>query len=47
MSLLRLDVTTKDWVIFEPQRARRPHALKRVGGLSTAALPPTSCHGTT
>jgi UDPglucose--hexose-1-phosphate uridylyltransferase len=25
MSLLRYDVTTNDWVIFSPERARRPH----------------------
>jgi UDPglucose--hexose-1-phosphate uridylyltransferase len=26
MSFLRYDVTTNDWVIFAPERARRPHA---------------------
>lgn len=26
MSLLRFDATTSDWVIFAPERARRPHA---------------------
>jgi UDPglucose--hexose-1-phosphate uridylyltransferase len=29
MSLLRYDVTTSDWVIFAPERTRRPHDLKR------------------
>lgn len=28
MSLLRYDVTTNDWVIFAPERSRRPHDLK-------------------
>jgi len=29
MSLLRYDVTTNDWVVFAPERTRRPHDLKR------------------
>lgn len=29
MSLLRHDMTTNDWVIFAPSRARRPHELRR------------------
>jgi UDPglucose--hexose-1-phosphate uridylyltransferase len=37
MSFLRYDVTTKDWVIFAPERARRPHDLKK----GTAAAPPS------
>jgi UDPglucose--hexose-1-phosphate uridylyltransferase len=28
MSLLRYDVTTNDWVLFAPERSRRPHELK-------------------
>jgi UDPglucose--hexose-1-phosphate uridylyltransferase len=29
MSFMRYDVTTNDWVIFAPERIRRPHDLKR------------------
>lgn len=29
MSFLRFDVTTNDWVIFAPERTRRPHDLKK------------------
>lgn len=32
MSLLRQDITTNDWVIFAPERARRPHEWKTAGG---------------
>ena len=39
MSLLRYDLTSNDWVIFAPSRARRPHELKRPAGPTTAALP--------
>jgi UDPglucose--hexose-1-phosphate uridylyltransferase len=37
MSFLRYDVTTNDWVIFAPERTRRPHELNK--GM-TATLPP-------
>lgn len=30
MSLLRYDVTTNDWVIFAPERSRRPHERKEL-----------------
>jgi UDPglucose--hexose-1-phosphate uridylyltransferase len=39
MSMLRYDVTTNDWVVFAPERARRPHDLQRVAGTG-ATLPP-------
>lgn len=39
MSLLRHDLTTNDWVIFAPERARRPHEWKRAAGLSATPLP--------
>lgn len=29
MPLLRFDVTSSDWVIFAPERARRPHEFRR------------------
>jgi UDPglucose--hexose-1-phosphate uridylyltransferase len=32
MSMLRYDVTTNDWVIFAPERARRPHELQENNG---------------
>jgi UDPglucose--hexose-1-phosphate uridylyltransferase len=34
--MLRYDVTTNDWVIFAPERTRRPHDLKK----SAPAVPP-------
>jgi UDPglucose--hexose-1-phosphate uridylyltransferase len=40
MSFLRYDVTTNDWVIFAPERTRRPHDLKtkdRLGVPSASA----------
>lgn len=40
MSFLRYDVTTNDWVIFAPERSRRPHPLKRDN--ETGASPPPS-----
>ncbi len=39
MSLLRQDVTTNDWVIFAPERARRPHEWKQAAEESEASLP--------
>lgn len=36
MSFLRFDVTTNDWVIFAPERSRRPHALNK----KEAGMPP-------
>lgn len=39
MSLLRQDVTTNDWVIFAPERARRPHEWKQAAEKSAASLP--------
>lgn len=41
MSLLRYDVTTNDWVIFAPERTRRPHDLKK--GLVTPPLHESIC----
>lgn len=37
MSVLRYDVTTNDWVIFTPERTRRPHDFQK----TAAALPPS------
>ncbi len=39
MSLLRYDVTTNDWVIFAPERSRRPHSLKREIEIGTPPPP--------
>jgi UDPglucose--hexose-1-phosphate uridylyltransferase len=41
MSFLRYDVTTNDWVIFAPERTRRPHHLKTEA--SPLALPERLC----
>ena len=38
MSTLRYDLTSNDWVIFAPSRARRPHELKKAAGLSAESL---------
>src|SRR5438445_13307389 len=44
MSLLRYDVTTNDWVIFAPERGKRPHEFKKAAGLSSLPQPPaTAC----
>jgi UDPglucose--hexose-1-phosphate uridylyltransferase len=40
MSLLRHDITTNDWVIFAPERARRPH--DRESGRASSS-PPSGC----
>jgi UDPglucose--hexose-1-phosphate uridylyltransferase len=37
MSFLRHDATTNDWVIFAPERARRPHAPERIPGSGASA----------
>jgi UDPglucose--hexose-1-phosphate uridylyltransferase len=42
MSILRYDLTSNDWVIFAPSRARRPHEFKRPAGQPTATLSPDS-----
>lgn len=41
MSFLRYDITTNDWVIFAPERTRRPHNLKK--GAITDAGPQGLC----
>jgi UDPglucose--hexose-1-phosphate uridylyltransferase len=38
--MLRYDVTTNDWVIFSPSRAKRPHEFRRA-----ASPPPLSANG--
>ncbi|MBI3463541.1 MAG: galactose-1-phosphate uridylyltransferase [Planctomycetes bacterium] len=38
MSILRYDLTSNDWVIFAPSRARRPQEFKRPAGLANAPL---------
>jgi galactose-1-phosphate uridylyltransferase len=38
MSILRYDLTSNDWVIFAPSRARRPHELKNPAGLAASSL---------
>lgn len=35
MSFLRYDVTTNDWVIFAPERARRPHETRAASDCSS------------
>jgi len=40
MSFLRYDVTTNDWVIFAPERTRRPHDLKRKDSFGVASAHP-------
>jgi UDPglucose--hexose-1-phosphate uridylyltransferase len=39
MSLLRYDVTTNDWVIFAPERTRRPRDLAKAQPVATAPPP--------
>jgi len=39
MSLLRHDLTTNDWVIFAPERARRPHEWKQCAEQSATPAP--------
>lgn len=41
MSSLRFDITTDDWVIFAPERMRRPHDSGK--GVAPAAAPETLC----
>lgn len=41
MSLLRHDVTTNDWVIFTPERARRPVDFPKVSKVYAAPANPT------
>lgn len=43
MSLLRFDPTTRDWVIFAPSRARRPHELRGACPERTAEPPGKAC----
>lgn len=38
MSMLRFDPTTSDWVMFAPERARRPHEQKRAVETSADSL---------
>jgi UDPglucose--hexose-1-phosphate uridylyltransferase len=42
MSVLRYDVTLQEWVIFAPERARRPHSQNRVEKEATRA-PDEAC----
>jgi UDPglucose--hexose-1-phosphate uridylyltransferase len=42
MSMLRYDLTSNDWVIFAPSRARRPHEFKRPAGSVATSLPADS-----
>ena len=42
MSILRYDLTSNDWVIFAPSRARRPREFEKPARLSTAPLPSDS-----
>ncbi len=37
MSLLRFDPTTNDWVVFAPERSRRPHANKKAASAAPVA----------
>lgn len=37
MSFLRFDVTTNDWVIFAPERSRRPHDVKKSASPTSGA----------
>lgn len=39
MSLLRQDVTTNDWVVFAPERARRPHEWKQASAVGSPLDP--------
>lgn len=41
MSILRFDLTTKDWVIFAPDRSRRPRELE--AARASSAAPPGPC----
>ena len=43
MSFLRQDLTTNDWVVFAPERARRPHEWKQ--GDAKGDLPPSFAMG--
>src|SRR5262245_41119478 len=42
MSLLRHDITTNNWVIFAPERSKRPDEWKPAAGKGVAALPTES-----
>jgi UDPglucose--hexose-1-phosphate uridylyltransferase len=43
MSILRFDVTTKDWVIFSPERSHRPHAHPPPLGQAQSSATGTLC----
>jgi UDPglucose--hexose-1-phosphate uridylyltransferase len=43
MSFLRYDATTSDWVIFAPERGRRPDDFKKETGPATAPHPEGLC----
>ena len=43
MSVLRYDLTSNDWVIFAPSRARRPHEFKRPVGLTVSPSADAAC----